>query len=156
MNNDKKALVEELRFFAMTHIPALNVSHKLLKELTYSFDLYNSTLQTRYGVIEITLKKKRDSLGLNASRERYPNKITNKEINKEQKEVIENFKGCTLSQLTKSLIDMSVDGLKNQLKFKRTFILFIQKCYLLPTTINKIFPIHMPPILHMDTIQEWN
>ncbi|QHO13501.1 uncharacterized protein DS421_15g516060 [Arachis hypogaea] len=47
MSNDKKAVVKELRFVAMTHIPALNVSHKLLKELAYSFDLNNSTLQTR-------------------------------------------------------------------------------------------------------------
>ncbi|KAL4317022.1 hypothetical protein AHAS_Ahas15G0343500 [Arachis hypogaea] len=156
MSNDKKAVVKELRFVAMTHIPALNVSHKLLKELAYSFDLNNSTLQTRYGVIEITPEKIGDSLGLNASRECYPNKIKNKEINEEQKEVIENFKGCTLSQLTKSLIDMSVDGPENQLKFKRIFILFIQKCFLLPTTINKNFSIHMPLILHVDIIQEWN
>ncbi|KAL4373364.1 hypothetical protein AHAS_Ahas05G0074400 [Arachis hypogaea] len=51
---------------------------------------------------------------------------------------------------------MSVNGPKNQLKFKRTFILFIQECFLLRTTISKISPIHMPPILHVDTIQEWN
>ncbi|KAL4276576.1 hypothetical protein AHAS_Ahas20G0221000 [Arachis hypogaea] len=38
---------------------------------------------------------------------------------------------------------MSVDGHENQLKFKRTFILFIQKCFLLSTTISKIFSVHM-------------
>ncbi|KAL4373110.1 hypothetical protein AHAS_Ahas05G0049000 [Arachis hypogaea] len=51
---------------------------------------------------------------------------------------------------------MNVDGPENQLKFKRTFILFIQKCFLLPTTISNIFPVHMPPILHVNIIKEWN
>ncbi|KAL4288268.1 hypothetical protein AHAS_Ahas19G0269200 [Arachis hypogaea] len=47
MSDDKKAIVEELEFAAIRHIPALNVSHKLLKKLAYSFDLYNNTLDTR-------------------------------------------------------------------------------------------------------------
>ncbi|KAL4288023.1 hypothetical protein AHAS_Ahas19G0244700 [Arachis hypogaea] len=113
MSDDKKVIVEELGFADMRHIPTLNVPHRLLKELAYSFDLYKSTLDTWYGVIHITLDKIGDVLGLNASGKCYPNKIVNKEINEEQKEVIENFKGCTLSQLTKSFIDMSIDGLEN-------------------------------------------
>ncbi|KAL4286205.1 hypothetical protein AHAS_Ahas19G0062900 [Arachis hypogaea] len=42
---------------------------------------------------------------------------------------------------------MSMDREKNRLKFKRTFILFIQKCFLLPTTMSKVSPIHMPATL---------
>ncbi|KAL4357423.1 hypothetical protein AHAS_Ahas09G0185200 [Arachis hypogaea] len=46
MSDDKKAIFEELGFADMRHIPTLNAPHRLLKELTYSFDLYKSTLDT--------------------------------------------------------------------------------------------------------------
>ncbi|KAL4371215.1 hypothetical protein AHAS_Ahas06G0143500 [Arachis hypogaea] len=59
MSNNKKAIVEKLKFAAMTHIPTLNVLYKLLKESAYSFDLYNSTLHMRYGAMEITPEKNR-------------------------------------------------------------------------------------------------
>ncbi|KAL4294241.1 hypothetical protein AHAS_Ahas18G0208400 [Arachis hypogaea] len=32
----------------------------------------------------------------------------------------------------------------------------MQKYFLLPTTIRKIFSVHMPPILHVDNIHECN
>ncbi|RYQ96759.1 hypothetical protein Ahy_B08g092630 isoform A [Arachis hypogaea] len=67
MGNNKKAIVEELEFAIMRHILALNVSHKLLKELTYSFDLYHSILDTRYNVIKFTPDKIVNALGLNTS-----------------------------------------------------------------------------------------
>ncbi|KAL4320539.1 hypothetical protein AHAS_Ahas14G0020600 [Arachis hypogaea] len=51
---------------------------------------------------------------------------------------------------------MDVEGEKNLMKFKRTFIVFVQKCFLLPTTISTISPIHMPPVLHVETVQDWN
>ncbi|XP_020966922.1 protein FAM133-like [Arachis ipaensis] len=40
--------------------------------------------------------------------------------------------------------------------FKRIFILYIQMAFLLSTTINKIFPVHLAPIFKMDTITEGN
>ncbi|KAL4375250.1 hypothetical protein AHAS_Ahas05G0263000 [Arachis hypogaea] len=51
----------------MKHFSSLNVTHKLLKELANSFDLYNSSLDTRCGKIRITPTKIRDALGLNSS-----------------------------------------------------------------------------------------
>ncbi|QHO07663.1 uncharacterized protein DS421_14g465700 [Arachis hypogaea] len=45
---------------------------------------------------------------------------------------------------------------KDRLMFKRIFILYIQMAFLLPTTINKIFPVHLAPIFKMDTITEGN
>ncbi|KAL4344022.1 hypothetical protein AHAS_Ahas11G0136800 [Arachis hypogaea] len=56
-------------------------------------------------------------------------KIINKDITEEQKEVIKSFKGSSLSSLTKSLLEMSIDEEKNRLTFKRIFILFIQICF---------------------------
>ncbi|RYQ92727.1 hypothetical protein Ahy_B09g098947 [Arachis hypogaea] len=50
---------------------------------------------------------------------------------------------------------IGVDRDEDQLTFKRAFILLIQMSFLLPITINKISPIHMPPIFCVDTIRNW-
>ncbi|KAL4344021.1 hypothetical protein AHAS_Ahas11G0136700 [Arachis hypogaea] len=65
MSSEKKVIVDEMGFGALSHIPSLNVTHKLLKELPNSFNLYENTLITRYGKITITLVKIRDALSLN-------------------------------------------------------------------------------------------
>ncbi|RYQ79537.1 hypothetical protein Ahy_Scaffold5g107755 [Arachis hypogaea] len=51
---------------------------------------------------------------------------------------------------------MSVEGEENQLKFKRIFVIFVQKCFLLPTTVSTISPIHKLSALHVDTVQQWD
>ncbi|RYQ93112.1 hypothetical protein Ahy_B09g099378 [Arachis hypogaea] len=57
---------------------------------------------------------------------------------------------------TRNVLDMSVEGEENQKKFKRSFVVFIQKCFLLPTTVSVAFPIHKAPIFHVDNIREWD
>ncbi|KAL4301203.1 hypothetical protein AHAS_Ahas17G0277400 [Arachis hypogaea] len=54
------------------------------------------------------------------------------------------------------MMEMSVDGEENRLKLKSTFILYIQMFFLLPRTINKVYLVHLLPILHVDTIRQWN
>ncbi|KAL4370389.1 hypothetical protein AHAS_Ahas06G0060900 [Arachis hypogaea] len=49
------------------HIPAMNVPHKFLKKLTYSFDMYNNTLHIRYDTINITQENIAVALTLNVS-----------------------------------------------------------------------------------------
>ena len=51
---------------------------------------------------------------------------------------------------------IGVDNEQDRLMFKRIFILYIQMAFLLPTTINKISPVHLAPIFEMDTITERN
>ncbi|KAL4314473.1 hypothetical protein AHAS_Ahas15G0088600 [Arachis hypogaea] len=51
---------------------------------------------------------------------------------------------------------MSMNGEENRLKFKRTFILLIQKCFLLPTTMSKISLVHMPAILDTENTRRQN
>ncbi|QHO07743.1 uncharacterized protein DS421_14g466420 [Arachis hypogaea] len=130
MSDDKKVVVQELRFGGMMHIPPMNVLHKLLKELAYSFDMYNNTLNTRYGIIKITQENIAATLDLTVSRPGYPVKVNFQELSQQSKEVIRNFQGKTLSELTTSIIEMSGGGEKNRLKFKRIFILYIQMCFL--------------------------
>ncbi|RYR36475.1 hypothetical protein Ahy_A09g041441 [Arachis hypogaea] len=138
------------------HIPPINVLHKLLKELTYSFNLIRNTLDTSYGVLTINQKNIVAVLSLNASGALFLSKVNFKEFIEENKEVYRNFQGKTLKQLTDLITKIGVDRDEDQLMLKRAFIIYIQMLFLLPTTINKISPIHMPLIFHVDTIREWN
>ncbi|KAL4338307.1 hypothetical protein AHAS_Ahas12G0197100 [Arachis hypogaea] len=42
LSKEKKVIVDEMVFGTLSHIPSLNVTHKLLKELTNSFDFYEN------------------------------------------------------------------------------------------------------------------
>ncbi|RYR53701.1 hypothetical protein Ahy_A06g028917 [Arachis hypogaea] len=53
-------------------------------------------------------------------------------------------------------MDIDVGNEEERLMFKRIFILYIQMAFLLPTTINKISPVHLAPIFEMDGITERN
>ncbi|RYR64013.1 hypothetical protein Ahy_A03g010174 [Arachis hypogaea] len=44
MSEAKKAIVQDLGFSGLIHIPAMNVPYKLLKQLAYSFDLSRNKL----------------------------------------------------------------------------------------------------------------
>ncbi|RYR25898.1 hypothetical protein Ahy_B02g059925 [Arachis hypogaea] len=139
MSEEKKAIiVDELEFDALRHIPNLNVTQAFEGTTPWTHSMKKS---------RSPLPKIRDALGLNVTK-----KIIYKDIYKEQKQIVESFKNSSLSFLTKSSMEMSLDEDENQLKFKRTFILFIQKCFLLPTIINKIFSVYTPAIFHVDTI----
>ncbi|RYR68462.1 hypothetical protein Ahy_A03g014953 [Arachis hypogaea] len=74
MSEAKKVIVQELGFDGLIHIPAMNVSHKLFKQLAYSFDLSHNRLDTRYGIINITQKNIAAVLSLSASSKNpFPN-----------------------------------------------------------------------------------
>ncbi|QHN94026.1 uncharacterized protein DS421_17g597750 [Arachis hypogaea] len=143
-------------FGALAHIPEMNISHKLLRELIRCYDAYHGCLETLYGRIYITPAKIRDALAINFSGDHFSEKVEYNKLGEKQKEIIDNFKCATLASLTKSVIDMSIEGEENRLKFKRTFVLFVQKCFLLPTTVSTISPIHKPPAFHVDTVQQWD
>ncbi|RYR67418.1 hypothetical protein Ahy_A03g013764 [Arachis hypogaea] len=53
MSDKKKAIVQELGFDCLMHIPPMNLPYKLLKELAYSFNLVRNRLDTQYGVLTI-------------------------------------------------------------------------------------------------------
>ncbi|KAL4316973.1 hypothetical protein AHAS_Ahas15G0338600 [Arachis hypogaea] len=51
---------------------------------------------------------------------------------------------------------MSLDGEENRLKFTRIFILLIQNCFLLPTTMSKVSLIHMSTIFDTENTRGQN
>ncbi|RYQ83160.1 hypothetical protein Ahy_B10g101785 [Arachis hypogaea] len=53
-------------------------------------------------------------------------------------------------------LGISHDGEENRQKFRRTFVIFVQKCFLLRMTISMASAIHKPPIFCVDNIRQWD
>ncbi|RYR22591.1 hypothetical protein Ahy_B03g067894 [Arachis hypogaea] len=86
----------------------------------------------------------------------FPEKVDYNNLNPADKEIFNNVKNISLAILARNVLDMSVEGGKNRKKFKRTFVVFIQKCFLLPTTVSVASPIHKPLIFYVDNVREWD
>ncbi|RYR64051.1 hypothetical protein Ahy_A03g010202 [Arachis hypogaea] len=156
MSETKKAIIRELEFGGLMHIMLMNMPHKLLKELANSFNLDKNKSDTRHGSLKIKPKKIGAVVGINASRNKFSEKVSFKELSEENKEIFRRFEGKTLKNLTNQIMDIGVDNYQDRLRFKRIFILYIQMAFLLPTTINKVSPVHLAPIFRMDNIMECN
>ncbi|KAL4275813.1 hypothetical protein AHAS_Ahas20G0144700 [Arachis hypogaea] len=89
MSEEKKAIVQKLGFGGLMHIPPMNLPHKLLKELAYSFDVVTNILDTRYGVLTINPENIRVVLGFNASGNLFPKKVNLKSFLRRKKKFIE-------------------------------------------------------------------
>nr|XP_029147169.1 uncharacterized protein LOC114925038 [Arachis hypogaea] len=156
MSKAKKAIVRELGFGRLVYIPPMRVHHKLLKELANSFKLGKNTLKISYGSFKVKPSTIGAALGLNASGDLFPDKVSYKKLSEENKLIFRRFQGKTLKNLTDEMMSIGVENEQDRLMFKRIFILYIQMAFLLPTTINKISHVHLAPIFKMDKITEDN
>ncbi|RYR68814.1 hypothetical protein Ahy_A03g015280 [Arachis hypogaea] len=143
MTEEKKAIVRDLGFGGLMHIPPLRVDHQLLRELANNFKLGENKLKTGYGSFHITPKKIGDALGINATGDLFPEKVDYKKLSDDEKIIYRRFQGKTLKSLTDEMMEIGVGNEEERLMFKRIFILYIQMAFLLPTTINKISPVHL-------------
>ncbi|RYR12286.1 hypothetical protein Ahy_B04g069822 [Arachis hypogaea] len=144
MSEEKKAIVRDL------------VHHQLLRELANNFKLGENRLKTGYGSFKITPRKIGHALGINATGDLFPQKVDYKKLSEDDKVIFRRFQGKTLKSLTDEMMDIGVGNEEDRLMFKKIFILYIQMVFLLPTTINKISPVHLAPIFEMDSITEQN
>ncbi|RYR48498.1 hypothetical protein Ahy_A07g034519 [Arachis hypogaea] len=156
MTEEKKAIVRDLGFGGLIHVPPLRVDHQLLRELANNFKLGENRLKTGYGSFQITPKTIGDALGINATGNLFPEKVEYKQLSDDDKIIYRRFQGKTLKSLTDEMMEIGVGSEEERLMFKRIFILYIQMAFLLPTTINKISPVHLAPIFKMDGISERN
>ncbi|RYQ83814.1 hypothetical protein Ahy_B10g102673 [Arachis hypogaea] len=118
--------------------------------------LGENRLETGYGSFKVRPKTIGAALSINASGDLFPQKVNYKDLSEDDKQIFRRFQGKTLKNLTDEMVDIGVDNEQDRLMFKRIFILYIQMAFLLPTTINKISPVHLAPIFEMDTITERN
>ncbi|QHO01267.1 uncharacterized protein DS421_13g413610 [Arachis hypogaea] len=145
MSQKKKDIFKEMGFGALAHIPEMNVSHALLRELIDCYDEYHGCLKTLNGKIYITPAKVAVALGISHGGNRFPKKVDYRKLNEEDKAIFDSLKCVTLVTLTKSVLNMSVEGEENRKKFHRTFFVFVQKCFLLRTTFPHLDGLDAPP-----------
>ncbi|RYR39403.1 hypothetical protein Ahy_A09g044923 [Arachis hypogaea] len=138
------------------HIPPMNVPHKLLKELANSFKLGKNTLETSYGFFKLKPKIIGAALGINASGDLFPDKVSYKNLSEKNKLSFRRFQGNTLKKLTDEMMSIGVENEQDWLMFKRIFIFYIQMAFLFPSTITKVSLVHIAPIFEMKKITEGN
>ncbi|QHO42923.1 uncharacterized protein DS421_5g158440 [Arachis hypogaea] len=163
MSEEKKTIVRDLGFGDLMHIPPLRVHHQILRELANSFKLGENKLETGYGSFKIRLKTIAAALGINASDnslkiigDTFHQKVNYNKLSEDEKQIFRRFQGKTLKNLTDEMMAIAVDNEQDRLMFKRIFILYVPMTFLLPTTINKISPVHLAPIFEMDiTERNW-
>ncbi|RYR53830.1 hypothetical protein Ahy_A06g029075 [Arachis hypogaea] len=91
MTEEKKAIVRDLGFGGLMHIPPLRVDHQLLRELANNFKLGENRLKTGYGSFQITQKKIGDALGINATGDLFPEKVEYKKLSDDDKIIYRRF-----------------------------------------------------------------
>ncbi|QHO53184.1 uncharacterized protein DS421_2g45670 [Arachis hypogaea] len=100
MSEEKKAIIRDLGFGGLMHIPPLRVHHKLLRELANSFKLGKNTPETSYSSFRVKPSTIGAALGLNASGDLFPQKVSRKELSEDNKQIFRRFQGKTLKNLT--------------------------------------------------------
>ncbi|XLR68696.1 hypothetical protein S83_019368, partial [Arachis hypogaea] len=65
MSQEKKDIVEKMGFGMLAHVPEMNVSYSLLRELVACYDDYYACLKILHGKIYITPDKVAAALGIN-------------------------------------------------------------------------------------------
>ncbi|RYR38425.1 hypothetical protein Ahy_A09g043468 [Arachis hypogaea] len=115
MTEEKKAIVRDLGFGGLMHIPPLRVDHQLLRELAKNFKLGENKLRTGYGSFHITPKKIGDALGINATGDLFPEKVDYKKLSDEDKIIYRRFQGKTLKSLTDEMMEIGVGNEEERL-----------------------------------------
>ncbi|RYR77820.1 hypothetical protein Ahy_A01g002469 [Arachis hypogaea] len=91
MTEEKKAIVRDLGFGGLMHIPPLRVDHQLLRELANNFKLGENKLKTGYGSFQITPKKIGHALGINATGDLFLEKVEYKKLSDDDKIIYRRF-----------------------------------------------------------------
>ncbi|RYR59041.1 hypothetical protein Ahy_A05g024885 isoform B [Arachis hypogaea] len=115
MTEKKKAIVRDLGFGGLMHIPPLRVDHQLLRELANNFKLGENRLKTGYGSFQITPKKIGDALGINATRDLFPEKVEYKKLSDDDKIIYRRFQDKTLKSLTDEMMEIGVGNEEERL-----------------------------------------
>ncbi|QHO05788.1 uncharacterized protein DS421_14g449090 [Arachis hypogaea] len=107
MTEEKKAIVRDLGFGGLMHVPPLRVDHQLLRELANNFKLGENRLKTGYGSFQITPKTIGDALGINATGNMFPERVEYKKLSDDDKIIFRRFQGITDYQEKKK---KAIDG----------------------------------------------
>ncbi|MED6207514.1 hypothetical protein PIB30_036575 [Stylosanthes scabra] len=143
---------------AFQHLPSDYINHKILNELVRSYNVFTNKITTSLGEFLITSEKVGHAFGLNYRGDLFEKKLKEfeKKLNDEEKEALNLFKGKTFTFVENMVKECPIENEEEKRTFKRAFALFIQKCFLLPTSTHYISPIHLPVIRDIDNTRERN
>ncbi|MED6164726.1 hypothetical protein PIB30_092950 [Stylosanthes scabra] len=127
-------IVEELGFGAFQHLPLYYLKHQVLKQIFLRFEPYDHTIHAVAGDVEITTEK----------------------IGKTPWPKVHRFQGISQDALKKLIFTTPVDTDENRDLFKRAFLLYIQKSFLLPPSAANISPRALPTIFNLENTMHQN
>ncbi|MED6183135.1 hypothetical protein PIB30_035267 [Stylosanthes scabra] len=149
-------IVEELGFGAFKHLPLYYLKHQVLKQIFLRFEPYDHTIHAIAGDIKITTEKIGKALGLKYTGSTYPERVVSKDLNDDDYAVFKYFQGISQAALKRLIFSTPVDTDENRDLFKRAFILYIQKCFLLRTSAANISPRALPTIFNLENTKHQN
>ncbi|MED6197447.1 hypothetical protein PIB30_056560 [Stylosanthes scabra] len=155
-DEEKMKIVEELGFGAFQHLPLYYLKHQALKQIFLRFEPYDHTIHAVAGDVEITTEKIGKALGLKYTGTTYPERVVSKDLNDDDYAVFKYFQGISQAALKKLIFTTPIDKDENMDLFKRAFLLYIQKCFLLPTSDANISPRALPTIFNLENTRHQN
>ncbi|MED6192892.1 hypothetical protein PIB30_014227 [Stylosanthes scabra] len=120
------------------------------------FEPYDHTIHAIAGDVEITTEKIGKALGLKYTGSTYPERVVSKDLNDDDYAVFKYFQGISQAALKRLIFSTPVDTDENRDLFKRAFLLYIQKCFLLPTSAANISPRALPTIFNLENTKHQN
>ncbi|MED6146091.1 hypothetical protein PIB30_031333 [Stylosanthes scabra] len=155
---DKRALVDEMSFGALSFFPNKYLNQRLLKQIFDHYDIYDNTIYLDAAAVNITMEIIGNALGLSSKGTPYDTRVVKKELSQEDRDVHKFFQGkttVTLQDLIKTT-PLAIDTNMNKKLFMRSFILFVQKIFLLPNSMANITPIALPTIFYLENTSNRN
>ncbi|MED6173407.1 hypothetical protein PIB30_058990 [Stylosanthes scabra] len=153
---DKRALVDQMGFGAISHFPNKNLNQRLLKQLFDRYDIYDNKIYSHAAAVKITTRKIGDALGLSSNGTTYATRVVRKKLSEEDKDTHKFFQGTSAVALQNLIKSTPVDTDDNRKLFMRAFICFIQKVFVLPNSTANITPTALPTIFDLETTRSRN
>ncbi|MED6208024.1 hypothetical protein PIB30_041195 [Stylosanthes scabra] len=155
-NPDKRALVDQMGFGALSHLPNKNLDQVLLKQLFDCYNIYDNTIYSDAAAVKITTKKIGDALGLSSNGAPYDTRVVRKKLRSEDQVAHKFFQGKTTVALQDLIKSTPLDTDDNRKLFMRSFICFVQKVFLLPNSTANMTPTALPTIFYLENIRSRN
>ncbi|MED6200154.1 hypothetical protein PIB30_082408 [Stylosanthes scabra] len=92
---EKRALVDEMGFGALSYLPDKYLNQRLLKQIYDRYDIYDNTIYSDAAAVKITTDKIGHALGLSSKGTPYDTKVAKNELSQEDKDVHIFFQGLT-------------------------------------------------------------
>ncbi|MED6146473.1 hypothetical protein PIB30_034701 [Stylosanthes scabra] len=153
---EQKKVVRDMSFGVLENLSILNISKKMMMELVDCFNTNDNSMRTTLGRITLDASKIRHALRLNARGSTYEKKIDNKKFSDERKATVNSFKGASIVSLKRTVIETKPDSEENTRKFKRAFILYIQKTFLCAINSTPLSSKHFLAIVNFDNSKQMN